>query len=38
MRDILIHAYDQVDLEGGLDGLSAFSRVRSAVQVILNQG
>jgi uncharacterized protein with HEPN domain len=38
MRDILIHAYDQVDLEEVWMAYQRFPEIRSALQVILNQG
>jgi uncharacterized protein with HEPN domain len=38
MRDILIHAYDQVDLEEVWMAYQRFPEIRNAVEAILNQG
>jgi len=38
MRDILIHPYDQVDLEEVWMAYQRFPEIRNAVEAILNQG
>ena len=38
MRDVLIHAYDQVDLEEVWMAYQRFPEIRGHVDTILNQG
>ncbi len=38
MRDVLIHAYDQVDLEEVWMAYQRFAEIRRQIDVIINQG